>query len=82
MLKLFTDFNAMTADGLCWLLKHDAVDLDKRIDDLKLGIGDEVLLFQDENDFGVTAVLDHRHVEILGRKTWVAIPDWSTLLRK
>jgi hypothetical protein len=82
MLKVFTDFNATTPDGLCWILKYEAVDLKNRIDDLKLSAGDKVLLFQDESDFEVMAALDYRYVEILGRETWVAIPDWSTLLRK
>ncbi len=82
MLKVFTDFNARTSDGVCWSLKYDDADLEKKADDLKLVVGDKVLLFQDENDFEVTAVLDYRHVDILKRKAWVAIPDWSTLVRK
>jgi hypothetical protein len=45
-------------------------------------MGDKVQLFQDENDFEVTAVLDYRYVDILQRKAWVAVPDWSTLVRK
>lgn len=82
MIKVFTDFNARTGDGICWNLKYDNTDLEKRIDDLKLTAGDKVQLFQDENDFEVTAVLDYRYVDILQRKAWVAIPDWSTVVRK
>jgi hypothetical protein len=82
MLKVFTDFNARSRDDFCWNLKYDNVDLEKKIDDLKLNAGDKVQLFQDENDFEVTAVLDYRYVDILNRKAWVAIPDWSTLVRK
>jgi hypothetical protein len=82
MLKVFTDFNARTSDGACWNLKYDDADLEKRADDLKLVVGDKVLLFQDENDFEVAAVLDYRHVDVLKRKAWVAIPDWSTLVRR
>jgi hypothetical protein len=82
MLKVFTDFNARTSDGVCWILKYDDADLEKRIDDLKFIVGDKVQLFQDENDFEVTAVLDYRYVDVLKRKTWVAVPDWSTLVRK
>jgi hypothetical protein len=75
MLKVFTDFNARTSDGVCWNLKYDEMDLEERIADLKLNVGDRVQLFQDENDFEVTAVLDYRYVDILKRKAWVAIPD-------
>ena len=82
MLKVFTDFNASTSDDVCWNLKYDETDLEKRIDDLKLKVGDKVLLFQDDDDFEVTAALDYRYVDILQRKAWVAIPDWSTLVRK
>jgi hypothetical protein len=82
MLKVFTDFNARTSDGVCWNLKYDDADFEKRIDDLKLVVGDKVLLFQDEKDFEVTAVLDYRQVDILKRKAWVAVPDWSTFVRK
>jgi hypothetical protein len=82
MLKLLTDFNASTHDDVCWILKYDGKDLEQRINDLKSAVGDKVLLFPDEDDFEVTAVLDYRYVDILGRKAWVAVPDWSTLIRK
>jgi hypothetical protein len=48
MLKVFTDFNARTSDGVCWNLQYDDIDLEKRIDDLKFAVGDKVRLFQDE----------------------------------
>jgi len=79
MLKVFTDFIARSADGVCWNLKYEGVDLEKRIDDLKIIVGDKVRLFQDENDFEVIAVLDCRFVDVLKRRAWIAIPDWSTL---
>lgn len=41
MLKVFTEFNATTPDGLCWILKYEAVDLKNRIDDLRLSAGDK-----------------------------------------
>lgn len=82
MLKVFTDFNARTTEDLCWNLKYDNVDLEKSIGDLKLNAGDKVRLFQDEDDFEVTATLDYRYVDVLQRKAWVAVPDWSTLVRK
>jgi hypothetical protein len=49
---------------------------------LHLAKGDKIILFQDENDFEVAATLDIRHVDVFGNKTWVAIPEWSTLERK
>jgi len=82
MLKVFTDFNARATDDVCWNLKYDEMDLEEKIAGLKLNVGDRVQLFQDENDFEVTAVLDYRYVDALKRKAWVAIPDWSTLVRK
>jgi hypothetical protein len=82
MLKLFTDFNARTPDGICWNLKLDGKDFEERARDLKPSVGDVVLLFQDEDDFEVEAVLDRRYVDILGKRVWVAVPDWSTLMRK
>ena len=82
MLKVFTDFNAVTSDDVCWNLKYEDIDLEKRIDDLKLKVGDKVQLFQDEDDFEVTAALEYRYVDVLGRKAWVAVPDWSTLVRR
>jgi hypothetical protein len=82
MLKVFTDLNTRTSDGVCWNFKYDHTELEKRISDLKFNIGNKVQLFQDENDFVVTAVLDCRYVDILQREAWVAVPDWSTLVRK
>jgi hypothetical protein len=82
MLRIFTDFNARTSDGACWNLKYGGADLERKICDLKLVAGEKVQLFQDENDFEVMAVLDYRYVDILKRNAWVAIPDWTTLVRK
>jgi hypothetical protein len=82
MLKVFTDFNARTSNGMCWILKYDGSDLGKKIDELGLARGDKVQLFQDEDDFEVVAVLDYRFVDILQREAWVAVPDWSTIIRK
>lgn len=82
MLKVFADFNDRTSDGACWNLRHDGNDLEKKIDELGLIKGDRVQLFQDEDDFEVVAVLDFRYVDIMQRDVWVAVPDWSTLVRK
>lgn len=82
MIKIFTDFKARTDDGLCWLLKYRQSDLAQQIDELKLGRGDRIILFQDDDDFEVAATLDVRYGEVLGRDAWVAIPDWETLVRK
>ena len=82
MLRVFTDFNARTQDGVCWNLVYQDADLNEQAATLGLSRGDKITLYQDESDFDVTATLDHRYVDILGRTAWVAIPDWSTLIRK
>jgi hypothetical protein len=82
MMKVFTDFNARTSNGACWILKYDGSDLGEKIDELGLAKGDKVKLFQDENDFEVIAVLDYKYVDLLQREVWVAVPDWSTIARK
>jgi hypothetical protein len=71
---MFTDFNARTVGGACWNLIHEGVDADSAI----LKKGDRVILFQDEDDFEVEALIDFRFVNELGRESWIATPDWST----
>jgi hypothetical protein len=82
MLRVFTDFNATTNDDLCWLLIYRENHLAEQVDELKLRRGDRIILFQDDDDVEVVATLDVRFVEILGRETWVAIPDWGTVVRR
>jgi len=74
MLKLFTDFNARTAGGACWNLVRSGRDIDAAL----LRKGDRVVLFQDEDDFEVEALVDFRYVGELQREAWIAIPDWRT----
>jgi len=81
MLKVFTDFNAQTPDDMCWLLRFEGADLADQVATLALKEGDKIILFQDEDDFEVVAILSYRYVDILGRQTWVAIPDWTTIKR-
>lgn len=81
MLRIYTDFNASTADDLCWLLKYRRADLADQIAALGLSKGDNIILYQDEDDFEVTAMLDYRYVDALAREAWVAVPDWDTLVR-
>jgi len=82
MIRVFSDFNARTPDDLCWILVYEGVDLSSCIEPLGLRRGDQILLYQDEDDFEVTATLDFRFVDILLRDAWVAVPDWSTIQRK
>lgn len=72
----------MTTGDICWLLFHNDTKLAEEIEQLGLKKGDRVILFQDEDDFEVTATLDVQYVDALRRETWVAVPDWSTILRK
>jgi hypothetical protein len=74
MLRIFTDFNARTASGACWNLVHESLGAGSAT----LKKGDRVILFQDEDDFEVEALIDFRYVGELKRKSWIAIPDWST----
>ena len=78
MLRIFTDFNARTKDGVCLILVYGGEDLAEQAERLGIKKGDKVILYQDEDDFEVTASLDFQYVEMLGRETWVAYPDWST----
>jgi hypothetical protein len=82
VLKVLTDYNAMTPGGVCFILKHRGADLERQIEDLHLSEGDKIILYQDEDDFEVMAALEIRYVDVLRREGWVAVPDWSTLVRK
>ena len=82
MLRVYCDFNARTREGICFILMYRDQDIETQIEDLRLSKGDKVILFQDEDDFEVTATLDRQCVDVLQKETWVAIPDWSTLVRK
>jgi hypothetical protein len=82
MLRIWTDFNARTRDGICRILLYNNVELERQIAELRLAKGDRIMLFQDEEDFEVTGTLDFRFVDALEREAWVAIPDWSTIVRK
>lgn len=77
MLKIYADFNSRSADGACWILVYQGIPADESI----LEVGDTIILFQDEDDFEVEAVVDFRFVSELGRESWVATPDWSTKRR-
>jgi len=82
MIRVFSDFNAMTNDDICWNLVYQGAALEHQIAKLGLQKGDRIVLYQDEDDFDVIGTLDVQYVEVLGRETWVALPDWSTLKRK
>ena len=82
MLKIYADFNARTNGDACFVLFYRDVALGTQIEELRLSKGDKIILYQDEDDFEVTATLDIRYVDVLGRETWVAVPDWSTMVRK
>ena len=81
MLKIFTDFNARTQDDVCWLLRYEGADLANQAAALALQEGDKVILYQDEDDFEVSATSSYRYVDALGDETWIAIPDWTKINR-
>jgi hypothetical protein len=79
---VFTDFNAMTPDEVCWNLIHQDVELEKQLRNLDLSAGDKVTSYQDEDDFDVVTTLEYRHVDSLAREALVAVPNWATINRK
>jgi hypothetical protein len=81
MIRVYADFNAMTSDDCCWLLRHGDGDLTSQLENLGLRAGSHVLLYQDENDFEVVGVLEYRFVPEFASDIWLAKPDWSTLRR-
>lgn len=82
MLKVCSDFNAITTDGVCFVLYYRDMALDRQIADLVLSKGDKITLYQDNDDFEVVAALDFRFVDALKQEAWIATPGWSTLVRK
>jgi hypothetical protein len=54
--------------------------LEEQANKLDISDGDKVKLYQD-GDFEVEAILNLRYVDILNKVTWVAAPDWSTIVR-
>jgi hypothetical protein len=81
MLKLYTDFQAVDHDGACFVLKCNESDAERDADELHLSKGDKVLLDAHEG-FEVLGTLDYKFVQVLGRETWVAYPDWSTRIEE
>jgi hypothetical protein len=77
MLTVTTDFQAIEADGACWILRYNGVDLDKIAREQGICQGDRVILDAFE-DFEVVGTLDFKFVAALNRDGWVAYPDWST----
>jgi hypothetical protein len=75
---MYTDFNEYM-DGMCFILHYQGKPLQEQMAELGLTVGDEVVLYQDEDDFEVTATLDFSYVNRLGRHVWVARPHWPTI---
>lgn len=82
MIKVYADFNDRTPDGGSWILQHGGTDIAAKVPELGLSIGDSILLYQDEDDFEVVAILDFKFVDVIGRQTWVAYPNWTTVNRE
>lgn len=72
MITLFTDFNAMFPEDVCWLLSYGGKRLEESDIKHELRKGMRVLLDPEEN-FTVIGVLDYVFVDHLGRKSWVLI---------
>lgn len=81
MKRVYADFNARSEDGACLVLYYDEKPIEDSVGNNGLSDGDRIVLYQDEGDFEVHATLEKRSRPELNRSSWVAIPDWSTLVR-
>jgi len=82
MLRVYADFNDRDVDGAVTILVCGDRDVGELIGSGQLNAEDRVILYQDEDDFEVEALLEHRFVTYLGQWRWVALPDWTTLVRE
>jgi hypothetical protein len=80
MLRIYADFNSGTKADEFFILRHDRVDGPELATETVKN-GDRVILFQDEDDFEVEAVIFYRFIETLEKEAWVAVPDWKTVVR-
>ena len=69
MIKVYADFNDKTPDDGYRILQHDGTDLAEKVSQLGLSVGDQILLYQDEDDFEVVGTLDFKFVDTIGRST-------------
>lgn len=85
MIRIFTDFQAVDSRGSFPVLMIEHEDgyeeLEHHAKILGIKVGDKVILDAHE-DFELTGVLNFRFVDLLGRESWVADPDWSTRMDK
>ena len=82
MLKIYADFNSRNLDGACFTLRYHNEELETQAHALNIVDGDRVLIYKAYDDFEVEAVLRFEQVQELGKSSWVAHPDWSTIIRK
>lgn len=82
MLWVYCDFNDATPDEEYFILFHNRQPLDDCAQGLGLAIGDKVILYQDDDDFEVLGTLNFKYIALALRECWVAVPDWSTVIRK
>jgi hypothetical protein len=66
-MRLWTDFNAMSAENQCWILLSDPV-AGQEVDHDTLREGARVVLTQDEGDFEVEATLRYGFVAALCKR--------------
>lgn len=80
MLRVYCDFNDCAEDNLYWILSYKGKPLHEQVDTLKLGEGQRILLYQDEDDFEVEAQLlfNPPVTYYASGKTLYAKPDWKT----
>lgn len=79
MLRVWSDFNTRTVDGLNMVLLYKEKELFGQLESLGLAEGDKVVLYQDD-DFEVTATLIVRYDDFLKRDVLLASPDFATII--
>lgn len=81
-LRIMTDFNERTREGHLVVLKVGDKDLEDEMGTLGVKIGDEVILYPNEDDFCVPARLGRGFVDELNEIRLFAIPDYSRIRRR
>jgi hypothetical protein len=80
-LRILCDFNAGGKEDGYWLLFYNGRPLEEQFGTLGLSQGSLVVLYPDEEDFEVPAILRRgRSFGGLGDEAWLAFPDWSKLI--
>lgn len=81
VIRVFVDFNARDEDGLYPFVRIDGIDINNEAPPFDLHEGKIATLFQDEDDFEVSGMLERKTYRGDADDRWVAKPNWSTFKR-